>query len=170
LAEQNLQRLIENVGDKSPTSGQGTTAFAWAKQFTYDESANQAVIEGSVYIKHQPDSPRASATSMAADKVIADFTAPPPSAPPSSGGEEQPKLSHLHAAGHILVRSQDKLIQAISVDYDPTTQVLTIDGSSLEPVIITDAKDSSEETCEQAWINLATNEFRALNVTGHARH
>jgi hypothetical protein len=164
LLEEHRKR---NETEKSPVSGQGATAISWAKKFTYDLSAHHAVLDGSVNINHVPDN-KASPTSMVADQVVVDFE---PLAP--GAADSTPPLKQMTATGHILIQilsqSGSKLIEANSVIYDPKTQTLTIKGTPTADVIITDTKTNGQESCEQAIVNVRTNDFQAINVSGNGR-
>jgi hypothetical protein len=152
--------------DPAPAGGRGTTAFSWSKSFTFDQSTRQSVIEGNVQVRHLPDGSDARPTALAADRVTADFL---PLAGSEPGRNQQLQLKRMTAAGHVLVRDADKLLQADEVSYDPTTEILTAGGTADDPVIVTDTKTGGEESFQQAQINTRTNQFTATDVSAHAR-
>jgi lipopolysaccharide export system protein LptA len=161
-----------NSGEQSPAGGQGISAFSWTKKFTFDQATRQAVIDGNVQIRHQPDGKTSKPTALAADHVTADFLPAQGGSKKSaaaSAGQEQLQLKKMTATGHVLVHDGDKLIQADEVSYDPITEILTAGGADDDLVIVTDMKTGGEETFQEAEINTRTNQFTATNVSGHAR-
>jgi hypothetical protein len=159
-----LEEHTKGVVEKSPVGSQGTSAFSWVKSFTFDQSTHQAVIEGSVQIRHVSDAPGAQPTALAADQVTADFL--PQSA---TAQAEQLQLKQLTATGHVLVRTSEKLIEARVVTYDPVTEILTAVGTPDDLVIVTDLKTGGEESFLNASMNTRTKQFSATDVSGHAR-
>jgi hypothetical protein len=170
--------LLENHGnptahDNDSTLGsRGDTAFVWTKRFTFDQLAREAVIEGSVEIKHQPAAGgkgSSAPTTLWADRVTADFV------PSSSKGQQQTDessalvLKQVQATGHVWIETGAKLVHAKLVTYDPQTDWLTADGTTDEPVIVTDDKNHSEQTFEGIRYNIRTNEFIASHVSGSGR-
>lgn len=182
LAEQRLvvpgpgRMLLENHGKEAPAAasadpssagGHGVTGFWWDKQFNYDEAAHQAVIDGSVVIRHRPDTPHAALTQVWADRAVADFDATKPSTDPS---DEGPKLKQVRATGHVHILTDTAIIDAAEVDYDPATFILTASAPENDRVDVTDRENRGEVTFQQVWIDTRTNQIiNSVDFQGEKR-
>jgi hypothetical protein len=165
-------------------SNRGSTAFAWSKQFTYDDSAHQAVMTGDsadpVVVVHRDDSPRAQSYRLTGETVTADMEPAPPTTRPTtqasatskpttkpSAADQQAKmqLKLVTATGHILFTGPGAEIHALYMQYDPTTHWLIARGNERERVDFTiSTQPGGAKLAEEIQYNLDSGEVRATKM------
>jgi hypothetical protein len=155
----------------SAIGGPGKTAIEWQKQFTYDDTAHTADIEGDITLVHTGSGPKAQALQLYhADRVTADFYAQAATKPSAADLSSAPHLKELTATGPMVIRSGDKTIDCGEIDFDPAQQLLTCRGGQLGKVHVVDATNLSGGAFDEAVLDLKTNEIRKMtNVTGQGQ-
>jgi lipopolysaccharide export system protein LptA len=156
------------------SDSRGTNGFWWSNQFVFDQLNHQAVIDGSVIIKHIPDapadskSPKAESTTVQADHVVADFEKDSSKPSPSSSDMgDQMKLKQLTATGHVQIKTAEETINATTVVDDPVTGLLIASGSPNERVRVINDKDRVNAYFKEVWIDTRTNMIqKMIDFTG----
>jgi hypothetical protein len=135
----------------SPIAGpfgnmKGPTAFAWTKQFIFDENTSRAEMSGDVQIVHGEDPAAQDYFKLFADRVAADVE-------PETSGATEPadpqkketeiKLKMLSAEGNVLFESTKAYFLAPIMTYDPISQTLTARGTESNPVQLFESTGAS---------------------------
>jgi lipopolysaccharide export system protein LptA len=165
------QPATEPSESTSAIGGSGNTAIGWKRRFIYDDAAHSATIEGDIKIVHQGTGPKAQSVTLEhADVVQADFYSDATTKPTVADRTAPPKLKQLTATGPMTIVTADKTITCGEMDFDPIEQILTCRHGQLAKVTVVDDNDLSGATCDEASLNIKTNELKKLtNVTGQGR-
>jgi hypothetical protein len=172
--------------DQGAENNRGSTAFAWTKQFTYDDSAHQAVMEGDaarpVVVVHRDDSPKAQLFRLTGETVTADLEPAPAtqattkatinSTTKPNGATTKPtdleskvQLKRVTATGHVLFTGPGAQINALYMEYDPGTHWLTARGNERERVEFSVASQpGGSKLAEEVEYNLETGEVKATKM------
>jgi hypothetical protein len=166
--------------DAGAENNRGSTAFAWSKQFTYDDAAHQAVMEGDtkdpVVVVHRDDSPKAQLFRLTGETVTAEMEAAPatqPAVKPTTGPTSKPvgaeakmQLKLVTATGHILFTGPGAEIHALYVQYDPKTHWLIARGNERERVdFVIATQPGGAKFAEEIQYNLETGEVKATKMS-----
>ena len=165
----------------TPAGGRGTTAFEWEQQFTFDQTARRAVMDGPVVIVHQGEG-NADPVRMKADRVITDFEPAEvvkepakvegagPGKPPAEDDTPPLKVKEMRAEGHVTVTSKGTTIEAADMRYDPAAEILVARGREGLPVTVSDGQGRGGATFREVWLNTKTNQIiKMIDLTGQAR-
>jgi hypothetical protein len=171
--------------DQGAEKNRGSTAFAWTKQFTYDDSVHQAVMEGDaarpVVVVHRDDSPKAQLFRLTGETVTADLEPAPATQPTTkpngattkpNGAATKPtdleskmQLKRVTATGHVLFTGPGAQINALYMEYDPGTHWLTARGNERERVEFSVASQpGGSKLAEEMEYNLDTGEVKATKM------
>jgi hypothetical protein len=176
--------------DSSAENNRGTSAFQWFKQFTYDDSAHQAIMLGDehnqVVVVHRDDSPKAQSYRLTGDSVTADLediatTQPTTKAvasatmPSTTQATTKPadrlskvQLKRVTALGHLLFTGPNAEIHANYMEYDPRTHWLIARGSERDLVTFEiGAHPIGSKRAEEIQYNLDTGEIRGARAELH---
>jgi hypothetical protein len=158
-------------------NNRGSTAFQWSKQFTYDDTVHQAVMEGDtkdpVVVVHRDDSPKAQLFRLTGETVTADMEAAPTTQPttksttkPASDQQAKVQLKLVTAVGHILFTGPGAEIHALYMQYDPKTHWLIARGNERERVDFSiSTQPGGPKLAEEIQYNLDTGEVKATKMT-----
>jgi hypothetical protein len=167
LTEDHRPSTAPSDQGQNPLSGQGTTAFQWNKQLTYDQAKRLATIEGGVVIVHRPDGENPNQMRMDADSVTAELM---PVNDADGNPTDEIQLGRLTAEGNIRVVSGDtRTIRCTETDYDPAKHLLICRGTQDNPVLLLDAQHPDNATVSEVWLNTQTNLIEKItNISAHA--
>ena len=201
LLEDHQKSTVASVSansSASPTSGRGATGFWWSKSFAFDQHARQAVIDGSVIIKHindakpttaasAPEANKTDATTILADHVVADFE-PVAGQPAMTAGQLQDApltLKQLTATGNVEIRAgagalprgatsnpaaSGATIVCSTAIYDKTKEELTAMGTPDDPVRVYSNQGARQAAFGQVVIDARTNMVKSVSdFTGMSR-
>jgi hypothetical protein len=165
--------------DQGAENNRGSTAFAWTKQFTYDDSVHQAVMEGDaakpVVVVHRDDSPKAQLFRLTGETVTADLE-PAPTTQPSvkandpatkpADPESKVQLKRVTATGHVTFSGPGTQMNALYMEYDPMTHWLIARGNERELVDFSVASQpGGSKRAEEVQYNLDSGEVRATKMS-----
>jgi hypothetical protein len=165
--------------EQGAQNNRGSTAFAWTRQFTYDDAAHQAVMEGDaarpVVVVHRDDSPKAQLFRLTGETVTADLEAAPATQPsvkmnnPATkpvDPETRVQLKRVTATGHVLFTGPGAQMNALYMEYDPVTHWLIARGNERELVDFSVASQpGGSKRAEEVQYNLDSGEVRATKMS-----
>ncbi len=168
------------VASGGAENNRGSTAFAWSKQFTYDDAAHKAVMNGDasdpVVVVHRDDSPKAQSYRLTGETVTADMEPAPTTRPttqasagattkPSADQQAKMQLKLVTATGHILFTGPGAEIHALYMQYDPATHWLIARGNERERVdFAISSQPGGPKLAEEIQYNLDSGEVRATKM------
>jgi hypothetical protein len=177
------QKDDENAG---PGGNRGTTAFAWKKQLTYDDAAQQATMEGDVDNNHVPDAQGGESFRIATQRVIAEMepkpttnhatTQPAAGTQPTSQPATKPagldtavRLKRVIAEGGVNVKTRRFQFTARRLTYSPTTGILTAHSAPGDPITLTDEQGQVDSAIESLTWNTRTDQVSIKGGRGRVR-
>jgi hypothetical protein len=170
LLEDYSRPTTRPVNRQGTQGGHGETSFQWHKQFTFDQTTQQAIFDGPVTIVHWPDLTGKKGTTLLADRVTADFEPDTGNGAKAVSEEEPIKLKQVIAAGNINVMTSTATVDADQVIYDPVTGLLDATGTPDNPVHVTDDRNRGQASFDEVWIDMQTNEIkRMIGFTGQVK-
>ncbi|HZZ42194.1 MAG TPA: hypothetical protein VFE58_04595 [Tepidisphaeraceae bacterium] len=154
----------------NPTGSRGTTAFSWAQQMVFDQTANLMTMTGDVVVAHESNGGAEKPFRLDADKVVATLTPAAATQPGGTVETEKVQLKHVLAQGTVRFTSKDDLLTAETVDYDPETGILTARGQGRDPVHLFDPDGVQIGTATEVVYNTKTGEnLKMTDAQFHAR-
>ena len=167
---------------EDPMGLRGKTGFVWQDQLLYQEKLNQITMTGKVIVVREEVDPKGpERLYVMGDRIVADLVPPDPNAPktrpatrPSTrpsfgvGGAMASKmqLKHVHVEGNVRVKSDKLNIEAVTIDYEPATNVMVLRGSPGQPVRQFDVNGVEQASFEEMTWDTKTSKITASKLRG----
>ncbi len=121
-------------------SSKGKTAMEWSKSLVYDEKNKLATMTGDVIVRHQ-GLKNSDDYDISADKIVTEL-AEAKTKSDDFGGQ----VHKVTADGNVHFAAKGKKVDASTVDYDPTAEILVATGSDRLPAEVFNAAGEPQGT------------------------
>jgi hypothetical protein len=147
------------AGANSP----GMTAMRWSHELVFDQLAGLAVMDGDVFVKHEPDDPKQQAFELNAKRVQVETAKKDPKAKqqqPAAAGVDQVGFRRMQADGGVQFGAKGIHVEADSAEYDPVSAILVVRGTDRVPGQLYDEKKQlSKGSFKELYWNTKTEQI-----------
>jgi hypothetical protein len=151
------------AGAKAGDNNRGTMAIKWAGSLVYDQPANQIVFDRDVHAVFLQDAKDAAPMTLNhCDRLTVDLK----TIPATKSTAAKPELQHVRADGAVDFQSKSIHFTADTVDYDPTTYLMTAHGTADKPGEVLDDQGGSAGSFRELIYNVQTQMPENINGGG----